>query len=48
MVEARATAAEILKVNPKFSVEYLEKKTPYKNKTDLEFSMGALRKAGLN
>jgi len=48
MVEARATAAELLEVNPKFSVEYLEKKTPYKNKTDLEFSMGALRKAGLN
>ena len=47
MEEARATAAELLRVNPKFSVAYLEKKTPYKYKADLELSMGALRKAGL-
>ena len=47
MEEARATADELLKVNPKFSVAYLEKKAPYKYKSDLELSMGALRKAGL-
>jgi len=47
MEEARATAAELLRVNPKFSVAYLEKRTPYKYKADLELSMGAMRKAGL-
>jgi adenylate cyclase len=47
MEEARATAAELLRVNPKFSVAYLEKKAPYKHKSDLELSMGAMRKAGL-
>jgi adenylate cyclase len=47
MEEARATADELLKVNPKFSVAYMEKKAPYKHKSDLELSMCALRKAGL-
>ena len=47
MEEARATAAELLRVNPKFSVAYLEKRTPYKYEADLELSMGAMRKAGL-
>jgi tetratricopeptide (TPR) repeat protein len=47
MKEARATAAEVLRVNPKISVAYLEKKAPYKFKADLELSMGAMRKAGL-
>ncbi|MBW2567667.1 MAG: tetratricopeptide repeat protein, partial [Deltaproteobacteria bacterium] len=47
MEEARTTAAEMLRVNPKFSVAYLEKKAPYKHKADLELSMGAMRKAGL-
>jgi adenylate cyclase len=47
MEEARATAAEVLRVNPKLSVAYLEKKAPYKYKADLELSMGAMRKAGL-
>jgi hypothetical protein len=47
MEDARATAAELLRVNPKFSVAYQEKKAPYKYKADLELSMGALRKAGL-
>jgi adenylate cyclase len=47
MEEARATAAEVLRVNPKLSVAYLEKKAPYKHKADLELSMGAMRKAGL-
>ncbi len=47
MKEARATATELLKVNPKLSVANLERKAPYKNKTDLALSIGALRKAGL-
>ena len=47
MEEARATAAEVLRVNPKLSVADLEKKAPYKYKADLELSMGAMRKAGL-
>jgi adenylate cyclase len=47
MEEANATAAEVLRVNPKLSVAYLEKKAPYKHKADLELSMGAMRKAGL-
>ncbi len=47
MEEARATAAELLRVNPKFSLAYLEKKAPYKYTADLELSMGAMRKAGL-
>ena len=47
MEEARVTAAELLRVNPKFSVANLEKKAPYKYKADLELSMGAMRKAGL-
>ena len=47
MEEARATADKLLKLNPKFSVVRLEKRTPYKYRSDLELSMGALRKAGL-
>ncbi len=47
MEDARLTAAELLKVNPKLSVANLESKAPYKYKADLELSMGALRKAGL-
>jgi tetratricopeptide (TPR) repeat protein len=47
MEDARRTAAEVLKVNPKLSVANLESKAPYKHKEDLELSMGALRKAGL-
>ncbi len=47
MEDARLTAAEVLKVNPKLSVAYLESKAPYKHKADLELSMGSLRKAGL-
>jgi tetratricopeptide (TPR) repeat protein len=47
MEEARATAAELLRVDAKFSVAYLEKKAPYKYKADLELAMGSMRKAGL-
>jgi adenylate cyclase len=44
--EARAAAAEVLRVEPKFSVEYV-KTLPFKNKADKELLIEALRKAGL-
>jgi adenylate cyclase len=47
MEEARTTAEEVLRVQPKLSVVFFEKKLPYKNKADLQLSIGALRKAGL-
>jgi adenylate cyclase len=43
--DASAEAAEILKLNPKFSIEAVAK-WPYKNKADLDFVISALRKAG--
>jgi|Deesub1362A_J573_1020465.scaffolds.fasta_scaffold00689_17 TolB-like protein/Tfp pilus assembly protein PilF len=45
--EARAEAAEVLRINPKFSVEYASKTWPYKNQADRDLVFGALRKAGL-
>jgi adenylate cyclase len=45
--EARAEAAEVLRINPKFSLEYIKKTTPYKNRADLERLIEAGRKAGL-
>jgi len=46
--EARAEVAEILKIAPKFSLEYMATKvTYYKNRADLERLIAALRKAGL-
>jgi adenylate cyclase len=45
--QARVEAAEVLRINPKFSVEYWEKTMPYKNEADKELTIGALRKAGL-
>ncbi|MFO8164073.1 MAG: tetratricopeptide repeat protein, partial [Desulfatiglandales bacterium] len=45
--EARAEAAEILRVNPKFSLQYFAKTTPHKNPADKELVINALRKAGL-
>jgi hypothetical protein len=44
--EARAAAAEILRINPRFSVEYFSKMLSLK-KADKEFFIGNLRKAGL-
>ncbi|MFX0211220.1 MAG: tetratricopeptide repeat protein, partial [Candidatus Hodarchaeota archaeon] len=43
--EARAAAAEILRINPKFSLEKL--RCTYKEKGDCERFFGALGKAGL-
>jgi len=45
--EARETAAGVLRINPKFSTKYFEKKIPYKNQADIDLYIGALRKAGL-
>jgi len=45
--EARAQAAEVLRINPKFSVEQSEKRSLWKNQADLERYYGGLRKAGL-
>jgi adenylate cyclase len=45
--EASAAAKEVLRINPKFSIEYYAKTLPYKNKADIERYVAALRKAGL-
>ena len=46
--EARATAAQVLRLDPDFSVARFAKKTlKYKNKSDTERFVDALRKAGL-
>jgi tetratricopeptide (TPR) repeat protein len=45
--EARAEAAEILRLNPQFSLEIHKQRAPIKNPTVLERQLAALRKAGL-
>jgi len=45
--EAHIEAVEVLRINPKFSVDHWEKTIPYRNKADKELIIGALRKAGL-
>jgi len=45
--EARAEAAEVLQINPKFSVEQYAKHTSIIDKALKEKYMNALRKAGL-
>jgi adenylate cyclase len=47
MQEAQAEAAEILRLNPKFSLEIAKQSWPYKNPADLERYLAVLRKAGL-
>jgi len=44
---ARAEADEVLRIQPKFSLEKFEKKITYKREVDKERFLGALRKAGL-
>jgi tetratricopeptide (TPR) repeat protein len=45
--EARIEAAEVLRINPKFSLEKFAKSLTYKNQEDVERTVSALRKAGL-
>jgi TolB-like protein/Flp pilus assembly protein TadD len=45
--EARAEAVEVLRIDPKFSLAYLEKRLPYKNQEDTKLVIDSLRKAGL-
>jgi TolB-like protein/Tfp pilus assembly protein PilF len=45
--EANAAAEQVLRINPKFSLESYAKTLPYKNKADIERYIAALRRAGL-
>jgi adenylate cyclase len=45
--EARAEAAEVLRISSNFSLEVLRQRLPFKNPADLERYLTALRKAGL-
>ena len=45
--EARAEAAEVLRINPKLSLKRLAKTFPFKNKADTELIINALSNAGL-
>ena len=46
MEEAQTEAAEILRINPKFSLEYFAKQLTLKNQADRDRLINALRKAG--
>jgi adenylate cyclase len=46
-VEARAEAEEVLRINPKFSLEHFAKTLPLKNQAQIDRYIEALRKAGL-
>jgi hypothetical protein len=45
--EAKAEAAEVLSIQPKFSLEQFEKNVTYKREENRERLLSALRKAGL-
>jgi adenylate cyclase len=45
--DARAEAAEVLRLNPKFSLEVHKERVPIKDPATLERHIAALRKAGL-
>ncbi len=45
--EARAEVAEVLRVNPKFTLDSLGKMLPYKDQSETDKVANALRKAGL-
>jgi adenylate cyclase len=47
VTEARAEAAEVLRINPKFSLEVHKQRMPIKDPAVLERHLAALRKAGL-
>jgi adenylate cyclase len=46
-VEAEAEVAEVLRINPQFSLEVHRQRVPYKDPAVLERHLAALRKAGL-
>jgi adenylate cyclase len=45
--EARAEAAEVLRINPNFSLDSLTRSLPFKEQSMIDSYIGALRKAGL-
>jgi hypothetical protein len=45
--DARAEAAEVLRVNPKFSLDSFAKMLPYKDQSQTDKIVNALRKAEL-
>jgi hypothetical protein len=45
--EARAEAAEVLRINPKFSVDFWANALGYKDQSETDKVVNALRKAGL-
>ena len=47
VAEARAEAGEVLRLNPKFSLEVHKQRMPIKDPAVLERHIAALRKAGL-
>jgi TolB-like protein/Tfp pilus assembly protein PilF len=47
MDEAQAEAKEVLKINPKFSLENFARTSPFKKRADKDLIIEALRKAGL-
>ena len=45
--EARAEATEVLRINPKFSLDLFKKASPYKDPLEIDKVINAMRKAGL-
>jgi adenylate cyclase len=46
--EARAEAEEVLRINPKFSLDYFAKTSaPFKDQAEIDKIVNAMRKAGL-
>ena len=45
--EARAAAAEVLRINPNFTIESSKRIFVYKDPKDLEHDIDGMRKAGL-
>ena len=45
--EARSEASEVLRINPKFSLDYYAKYFAFKDQSAEDKYVGALRKAGL-
>ena len=45
--EARAEAAEVLRLNSKFSLDFWAKRQIYKDQSEVDKLVDALRKAGL-